>query len=314
MRYKRFHLFMDSQPDFYFICPTNPPASLCAPRPTFSSEDLFTSVSETCMHYGAIRCSYLISLRTKMNRGVSSWNIFVCFDYNIKSIVTDVEPMLADVGDVETTLGRHRTADIDPTSAQHMFHCIFFSLHHLPELLCAEIVPTLEAAINSGLVFGMVTDLLYTNMKTLFILTHWGPDKITAIFQTTFSNKFSWMQIYEFRLNFTEVCLQGSNWQYIPALVQINGLAPASNKPLSFCTLCLDQQYIYSSKQNSHIFRHVIILLTSITLVSQITGYSTRLFVQPVTDRWPMGSLHKKPVTQPPLGQCWYNVGIQPLV
>ena len=126
MRYKRFHLFMDSQPDFYFICPTNPPASLCAPRPTFSSEDLFTSVSETCMHYGAIRCSYLISLRTKMNRDVSSWNIFVCFDYNIKSIVTDVEPMLADVGDVETTLGRHRTADIDPTSAQHMFHCIFF--------------------------------------------------------------------------------------------------------------------------------------------------------------------------------------------
>ena len=42
MRYKCFHLFMDSQPDFYFICPTNPPASLCASRPTFSSEDLFT--------------------------------------------------------------------------------------------------------------------------------------------------------------------------------------------------------------------------------------------------------------------------------
>ena len=55
MRYKCFHLFMDSQPDFYFTCPTNPPASLCASRPTFSSEDLFTSVSETCMHHGAIR-------------------------------------------------------------------------------------------------------------------------------------------------------------------------------------------------------------------------------------------------------------------
>ena len=51
MRYKCFHLFMDSQPDFYFICPTNPPASLCASRPTFSSEDLFTSVWETCMHH-----------------------------------------------------------------------------------------------------------------------------------------------------------------------------------------------------------------------------------------------------------------------
>ena len=53
----------------------HPPASLCASRPTFSSEDLFTSVSETCMHHGAIRCCYLISLRTKMNHGVSLWNI-----------------------------------------------------------------------------------------------------------------------------------------------------------------------------------------------------------------------------------------------
>ena len=84
MRYKRFHLFMDSEPNFYFICATNPPAFLCASRPTFSSGDLFTSVSETCMHHGAIRCCYLISLRTKINRGVSLWNISVCFDYSIQ--------------------------------------------------------------------------------------------------------------------------------------------------------------------------------------------------------------------------------------
>ena len=31
-------------------------------------------------------------------------------------------------------------------------------------------------------------------------LTNWGPDKIAAISQTTFSNAFSWMKIYEFRL------------------------------------------------------------------------------------------------------------------
>ena len=49
----------------------HPPASLCAPRPIFSSEELFTSVSETWVHHGAIRCNYLISLRTKMNRGDS---------------------------------------------------------------------------------------------------------------------------------------------------------------------------------------------------------------------------------------------------
>ena len=65
MRYKRFHLFVDSEPDFYFICATSPPASLCASQPTFSSEDLLTSVSETCMHHEVIRCCYFIFLGQK---------------------------------------------------------------------------------------------------------------------------------------------------------------------------------------------------------------------------------------------------------
>ena len=34
------------------------------------------------------------------------------------------------------------------------------------------------------------------------LLTHWGRDKMAAIFRTTFSNAFSWMKIYEFRLRF----------------------------------------------------------------------------------------------------------------
>ena len=33
-------------------------------------------------------------------------------------------------------------------------------------------------------------------------LTHWGRDKMVAIFQTTFTNAFSWMKIYGFRLRF----------------------------------------------------------------------------------------------------------------
>ena len=246
MRYKCFHLFMDSQPDFYFICPTNPPASLCASRPTLAARIcLHLSRRLACIMERSVVVIWFLwgqKLIVAFRRGTFLFVLIII----LKVLWLTSNRCWADVGgrhqpNVETTLGRHRTADIDPTSDQHMFPCSFFSLHNLPELLCAEIVPMLEAAINSGLVFGMVTDLLYTNMKTWFILTHWGPDKMIAIFQTTFSNAFSWMQIYEFRLNFTEVCLQGSNWQYIPTLVQINGLAPASNKPLSFCTLCLDQ-------------------------------------------------------------------------
>ena len=37
---------------------------------------------------------------------------------------------------------------------------------------------------------------------TINILTHWGRDKMAAIFQTTFSNAFSWMKMHEFRLRF----------------------------------------------------------------------------------------------------------------
>ena len=33
-------------------------------------------------------------------------------------------------------------------------------------------------------------------------LTHWGRDKMATIFQTTLSNAFSWMKMYEFRLRF----------------------------------------------------------------------------------------------------------------
>ena len=33
-------------------------------------------------------------------------------------------------------------------------------------------------------------------------LTHWGPDKMDDIFQTTYSNAFSSMKMYEFRLGF----------------------------------------------------------------------------------------------------------------
>ena len=42
----------------------------------------------------------------------------------------------------------------------------------------------------------------YIPMIWYFSLTHWGRDKMAAIFQTTFSNVFSWMKIREFRLRF----------------------------------------------------------------------------------------------------------------
>ena len=36
----------------------------------------------------------------------------------------------------------------------------------------------------------------------VYLLTHWGRDKMDAISQTTFSSAFSWMKMHEFRLIF----------------------------------------------------------------------------------------------------------------
>ena len=38
--------------------------------------------------------------------------------------------------------------------------------------------------------------------KFRVILTHWGRDKMTVIFQTTFSNTFCWMKMLKLRLRF----------------------------------------------------------------------------------------------------------------
>ena len=64
------------------------------------------------------------------------------------------------------------------------------------------------------------------------LLTHWGRGKMTPIFQTAFSNAFSWMKMYSFRLIF--------HWSLFPR-VQLtisssigsdNGLAPARRQAI----------------------------------------------------------------------------------
>ena len=47
--------------------------------------------------------------------------------------------------------------------------------------------------------FGWHTQLIHQPWGSL---THWGRDKMVAIFQTTVSNAFSWMKMYQFLLTF----------------------------------------------------------------------------------------------------------------
>ena len=57
-------------------------------------------------------------------------------------------------------------------------------------------------------------------------LTHWGRDKMAAVFQTTFWNGFSWMKMHEFRLKFHHTMdLLWDKFQWI---------LPLYMKPISF--------------------------------------------------------------------------------
>ena len=64
-------------------------------------------------------------------------------------------------------------------------------------------------------------------------LTHWGRDKMAAIFQTTCSNAFSWMKMYELWLRFHWSLFPRISINNIPALVQIMAWRQPGDKPLS---------------------------------------------------------------------------------
>ena len=43
----------------------------------------------------------------------------------------------------------------------------------------------------------------------LIFVTHWGQDKMAAIFQAKIFNAFFWMKMFKVGWNFTEICLFG---------------------------------------------------------------------------------------------------------
>ena len=65
------------------------------------------------------------------------------------------------------------------------------------------------------------------------VLTHWGQDKMDAIWQTTFSSAFSWMKMFEFELKFHWGLFLRDPINNIPALVQIMAWYLRGDKPLS---------------------------------------------------------------------------------
>ena len=67
----------------------------------------------------------------------------------------------------------------------------------------SQVVLTVQYMASQNMVsIGLDNGLLPFQHQALFwtivglLLTHWGRDKMAAIFQMTFSNAFSWMKMY----------------------------------------------------------------------------------------------------------------------
>ena len=71
------------------------------------------------------------------------------------------------------------------------------------------------------------------NWYVISHLTHWGRDKMAAIFQTTFSNGFFLMKMYEFRLTFHCSLFLGVQLTIFPTLVQVMAWRRPGDKLLS---------------------------------------------------------------------------------
>ena len=85
----------------------------------------------------------------------------------------------------------------------------------------------------SGWVRTMMFCTVHQESKTPEGLTHWGWDKMAAIFQMTFSDTFSWMKVFEFCLIFHCFFIPYGPIDYKSALVQIIAWRQAGDKPLS---------------------------------------------------------------------------------
>ena len=76
---------------------------------------------------------------------------------------------------------------------------------YLPNKATVSHDSSIQLTCKCGAVLSFMTVIMtriINGTPTIPPLTHWGPDKMAAISQTTFSNAFSWMKMYEFWLRF----------------------------------------------------------------------------------------------------------------
>ena len=81
----------------------------------------------------------------------------------------------------------------------------------------------------------------------LNVLTHWGRDKMAAIFQPPFSNGFSGMKMHEFRFNISLKFVPRVPINNIPTLLQVMAWRRPGDKPWSEPMMVKLTKHIYAS-------------------------------------------------------------------
>ena len=126
-----------------------------------------------------------------MSSPAQCWlQIWICFlksSFGLKWFwIYSVDRMMLFKNDKWDLVGNHDTLKVRNTLSYHLFN-------HAPAVYRAYWLAKAT---------WQACDLTTRQCQIPAWLTHWGRDKMAANFLTTFSNAFSWMKIYEFRLRF----------------------------------------------------------------------------------------------------------------
>ena len=102
---------------------------------------------------------------------------------------------------IEGTLWRHAVTSLVTSSLWKSF---WWMIYILSFYTCCQIEAILKTAKFFKLtkIWGPGELFHHKCHRKYVILTHWGRDKMAAVFQTTLSNAFSWMKMLQLRLKF----------------------------------------------------------------------------------------------------------------
>ena len=112
-------------------------------------------------------------------------------------------------------------------------HMNWHAFWHVSDVFFRLIAPTRMEDITILAWHGHLIKPHKAAIRTHRGLTHWGRDKMAAISQTTLSNSFSWMKMFENAPKISLTFVPKGPINNIPALVQIMAWRRSGDKPLS---------------------------------------------------------------------------------